>query len=135
MPSHSPTEPIDSAAVAAVAAASGAERSFVAVSRFVVANGMEAEVREAFADRPGLVDSAPGFRRMEVLRPVDRPEEFWLLTYWRDEASFRDWHRGHAYRDSHAGIPKGLKLDPRATRITYFESIPTSRPCPISPQS
>lgn len=61
---------------------------FVALSRFTVANGMEAEVRQAFADRPHLVDGTPGFVRMEVLAPLDDPREIWLLTYWRDEASF-----------------------------------------------
>ena len=43
------------------------------MSRFTVANGMEDEVRQAFRDRPHLVDDAPGFVRMEVLSPVDDP--------------------------------------------------------------
>ena len=54
---------------------------FVAHSRFVVANGMEDEVRKAFRERPHLVDSVSGFIRMEVLSPADRPQEFWLMTY------------------------------------------------------
>lgn len=84
---------------------------------------MEDEVREAFERRPHQVDGAPGFVRMEVLRPVGRPEEFWLLTWWTDEASFQTWHRSHSYRDAHAGIPKGLRLVPGETRITYFEHL------------
>ncbi len=38
----------------------------LAISRFKVANGMEAEVREAFLNRPGFVDSAKGFLGMET---------------------------------------------------------------------
>lgn len=96
---------------------------FVALSRFVVRNGMEKDVRAAFRDRPHLVDGAPGFVRMEVLSPLGRPEEFWLVTWWDDEASFDAWHRSHLYSASHAGIPRGLKLVPGEQRISRLERI------------
>jgi len=82
---------------------------------------MEEEVRRAFQSRPHLVDDAPGFCRMEVLQPLDRPEEFWLMTWWTDEASFVNWHRSHEYHVSHAGIPKGLKLVPQSVEIRRLE--------------
>jgi heme-degrading monooxygenase HmoA len=81
---------------------------------------MSAEVEEAFRARPHLVDDTPGFVKMEVLTPTDDTTEFWLLTYWTDETSYREWHKSHLYRDSHAGIPKGLKLDPTATEVRGF---------------
>jgi hypothetical protein len=56
---------------------------FVALSRFTIANGMEEEVKAAFRARPHGVDHAPGFVRMEVLCPFDRPQEIWLITHWR----------------------------------------------------
>jgi heme-degrading monooxygenase HmoA len=96
---------------------------FMALSRFTVVNGMEAEVRRAFVERPGLVERAPGFVRMEVLTPLDDPREFWLLTWWSDEASFESWHRSHLHHESHRGIPKGLKLDPKSTRVRTFEHV------------
>jgi heme oxygenase (mycobilin-producing) len=98
-------------------------RLFVAISKFAVANGMTQEVKEAFVARPHLVDSADGFVRLDVLSPVEAPNEIWLLTYWQNEESFRTWHKSHMYRDSHKGIPKGLKLDPNATEIRFFEHI------------
>ncbi len=94
--------------------------SFAVVSRFTVANGIAGAVKQAFLDRPHLVDSAPGFVRMDVLSPLEQPEEIWLLTYWTDEASFLAWHRGHAYHESHKGIPRGLKLVPRSAEIRHF---------------
>jgi heme-degrading monooxygenase HmoA len=96
---------------------------FMALSRFIVANGMAEEVRAAFRARPHLVDSAPGFLRMEVLCPRENPQEFWLLTWWSEEAHYRSWHRSHAYHDSHAGIPKGLKLVPKSAEIRHFDHI------------
>jgi heme-degrading monooxygenase HmoA len=96
---------------------------FVALSRFVVANGMEAEVKAAFRERPHLVERTAGFVRMEVLCPLDRPQEIWLVTHWRHADDYRTWHRGHGYRESHRGIPKGLKLVGRETRIREFEVV------------
>jgi heme oxygenase (mycobilin-producing) len=96
---------------------------FAAISRFTIANGMTAEVKAAFRARPHLVDGAPGYRRLEVISPLDRPEEIWLITFWDDEASFRTWHRSHMYRESHKGIPKGLKLVPGETEIRHFEHV------------
>lgn len=96
---------------------------FVAMSRFTVANGMADQVAEAFRVRPHLVDQAPGYRRMEVLCPVDRPEEFWLITHWDARADFEDWHRGHRYREAHAGIPRGLKLVPQETELRFFDLV------------
>jgi heme-degrading monooxygenase HmoA len=98
-------------------------RGFVALSRFVVANHLTPEVKRAFAARPHLVDEAPGFLRMEVLSPSERPEEIWLLTFWTDRQSFQDWHRSHMYHESHKGIPKGLKLVPSETELRFFEHV------------
>jgi heme-degrading monooxygenase HmoA len=93
----------------------------IALSRFTVANDMVEEVRAAFGRRPHLVDSAAGFLGMEVMSPVDRTAEIWLVTRWSDEQSYRAWHRGHEYHEAHKGIPKGLKLAPGSASVTLFE--------------
>lgn len=97
--------------------------AYVSISRFRVRNGMEGDVADAFRARPHLVDHAPGFVRMDVLSPAEDSSEFWLVTYWTDEASFRAWHRGHTFRESHAGIPKGLRLDPTGTELREFRYV------------
>lgn len=94
---------------------------FVALSRFTIANDMSDEVRAAFRNRPHLVDGAPGFVGMEVMSPLGHPAEVWLLTRWNDEQSYRNWHRGHEYHESHKGIPKGLKLVPGSAAVQLFE--------------
>ncbi len=93
------------------------------LSRFVVANDMDAEVKQAFLHRPHLVDNATGFLRMDVLSPEDMPNEIWLMTYWVDIASYRTWHKSHAYHESHAGIPKGLRLVPGSAALRVFNLI------------
>ncbi len=99
------------------------EPNYVSISRFRVRNGMEGDVAEAFRGRPHMVEEAAGFIRMDVLSPAEDPAEFWLVTYWADETSFRAWHRSHAYRESHQHIPKGLKLDPVATELRSFRYV------------
>jgi heme-degrading monooxygenase HmoA len=93
---------------------------FVALSRFTIRNEMAAAVRQAFMARPHLVDSVHGFIGMQVMSPLENSEEIWLVTRWSDEGSYRTWHKSHSYHESHAGIPKGLKLVPHCTEIRYF---------------
>lgn len=96
---------------------------FVAMSRFVVANGMTSEVREAFRNRPRQVEHAEGFLGMQVLNPEGNPDEFWLVTRWCSRQDYTRWHRSHHYRDSHRGIPRGLKLVRGETEIRCFDVI------------
>ncbi len=97
--------------------------AFVSLSKFAIANNMTKEVKDAFVARPHLVDSAKGFLRMDVLSPRDKLNEIWLITYWVSEDAFRAWHKSHMYRDSHRGIPKGLKLIPGDTELRHFDLI------------
>jgi len=92
------------------------------LSRFTVSNGMEREVREAFINRPHLVENAPGFLRLEVLSPSQQPAEFWLLTYWETEEHFRAWHKHHRH-ESHQLMPKGLHLDAQGTHVLVLNHI------------
>ena len=96
---------------------------FIALSKFEVANNMEDDVKSAFKRRPHNVEKAAGFLRLEVLSPEDNPKEIWLLTYWSDRESFDSWHKSHAYREAHAGIPKGLKLVPKSAEIRLFAHV------------
>ena len=98
---------------------------FLFVSSFTVANALDDATRNAFLERPHLVDDAAGFIRMEVANPCDDAKEFWLLTWWQDEASFNSWHRSHIHHASHAGIPKGLKLVPARTKMMRFDVFAT----------
>ncbi len=96
---------------------------FVALSTFTIANGMTIQVKAALGTCPHLVDSAPGFLRMDVLSPIATPNDIWLITYWTDETSYTLWHRSHAYHASHEGIPKGLKLIPGSAHIRVFDHV------------
>lgn len=87
------------------------------ISRFKVANGLEAEVIEAFGKRPCLVESVPGFLGMEVFTESGDTSVFHLITRWIDRETFHAWHKSPEHYLSHRILPKGLKLDPAFTQI------------------
>jgi signal transduction histidine kinase/heme-degrading monooxygenase HmoA len=95
----------------------------VVLSRFRVANAMEAEVAQAFRQRPREVEHTPGFLWLEVFADAADPATFYLLTRWTDRQSFETWHHSPAHRESHALIPKGLKLDPAFTKVYTLDRI------------
>lgn len=99
----------------------------LALSRFKVANNMQEDVRAAFAQRPRLVDRVPGFLGLETF--VDHADEtmFYLETRWNDAETFHAWHHSPAHHASHKHMPRGLKLDPKATRLIELERF--SGPC------
>ena len=104
-------------------ACTGRARAFVALSQFTVSNGpaMTSKVKEAF--RLGLVDQVDGFLRMDVISPLDNPDEIWLITYWETSDQFQAWHKSHHYKDAHKGIPEGLKLVRGSFNLRFFEYI------------
>ena len=95
---------------------------FTAISCFEIQNGLDDEVKQSFKNRPGLVEDYEGFVRLDVLSPTNNPAEIWLLTYWSDEESFKNWHKNHL-KESHKNIPKGLKLVPHSFKLLFFNHI------------
>ena len=93
------------------------------ISRFRVRNGVEAEVRSAFINRPRLVEKTVGFCGLDVLTDAADPSIFLLLTRWTNEEIFRTWHRSEAHRQSHDLMPRGLKLDASFTSLTVGNRI------------
>ncbi len=99
---------------------------FVVLSRFTVNEegaATSAMVKAAFQARPHGVEDAPAFVRLDVLSPLEQPNEIWLLTYWADEAGFQSWYRSHQYQASHTSIPHGLKLQNGLTNLQFFEHV------------
>ncbi len=98
---------------------------FVVLSKFTVKgpDGMTDSVKQAYMARPHLVDNAPGFVRLDVISPVDGPDEIWLLTYWAAESDFTAWFRTHHFKESHSNVPTGLKLVSDKSSIQYFNHI------------
>jgi len=51
---------------------------------------------------------------MYVLQHTQTANKFLVVTFWKDEASFRDWVNSEEFRKAHAqgGVPtKAMQLD------------------------
>jgi heme-degrading monooxygenase HmoA len=99
----------------------------VAMSRFRVANHREEDVRQAFLNRPRLVDNQAGFLGLEVFQDQADCAIFYLVTRWNDVSAFRTWHSSPAHQRSHELMPKGLKLDSAFTELRILEPVEAER--------
>ena len=98
---------------------------FAVISKFTIdnQNDMTGAVKTAYRERPHVVENAAGFVRLDVLSPMDQPDQIWLITYWADQASFQQWFRTHPYQEAHQNIPSGLRLIRTQTEMLFFEHI------------
>lgn len=84
------------------------------MSRFTVPNDKTAEVKRAFQERLHLVDRSPGFVRMVVISPIDKPNEIVLPTFWETENNFKTCIEVINSANRISGYPKGSNWFQRA---------------------
>ncbi|GGI05066.1 antibiotic biosynthesis monooxygenase family protein [Egicoccus halophilus] len=99
-----------------------AQPGYVACSELRVAAEGRAALLAAFRDRLGAVDSWPGFRGVQVWQDDSDPLRFVMVTWWDDEAAFRDYLASDAFRRSAARIPAG-EHGPRRVALDRFEVV------------
>lgn len=98
----------------------------VVTSRIRVVAGDADALAAQYADRLGLADGAPGCRSVEILRNVDAPAEFAVLTRWESRAAYDAYRRGPAFRASHeriARIPGGIRVERIGDGVEVLEVI------------
>jgi heme-degrading monooxygenase HmoA len=87
---------------------------FIAMNRFRVAQGREAEFEAVWRERDTQLDTVPGFQAFHLLRgPAAEDHTLYSShTVWESRAAFEDWTRSEAFRAAHrnAGSHKGLYL-------------------------
>lgn len=81
--------------------------SFVAINVLTVPTGAGATLEQRFAGRAGMVDSAPGFERFELLRPVEGTEDYLVVTHWASKADYQAWLDSRAFAAGHAKSGEG----------------------------
>ena len=89
---------------------------FIAMNRFKVARGSEAEFETMWRNRDSHLSSVPGFIGFHLLRGP-RYDGYTLYsshTSWKSEDAFDDWTRSEAFLRAHkaAGEHKSLYLGP-----------------------
>ena len=103
--------------------------SYVAVNVLTVPEGQGSLLEERFAARQGAVDSAPGFERFELLRPLEGTADYLVYTRWRSEADFTAWRESQAFGQGHAQAgarPEGARPAATGSTIWAFEVVQQS---------
>jgi heme oxygenase (mycobilin-producing) len=77
--------------------------SYVAINVLTVPEGRGEALEARFAGRAGAVESAPGFERFALLRPVEGHDRYLVYTQWRSRGDFEAWRSSESFGRDHGG--------------------------------
>ncbi|MCT8974415.1 antibiotic biosynthesis monooxygenase family protein [Microbaculum marinisediminis] len=87
---------------------------FIAMNRFKVVKGSEADFESVWRNRDSHLDDMPGFVEFHLLKGPERDDHtlYSSHTVWKDRDAFEAWTRSEAFRQAHknAGSNKPLYL-------------------------
>jgi heme-degrading monooxygenase HmoA len=87
---------------------------FIAMNRFQVHPGREADFERLWLNRETHLQGMPGFIEFQLLRGPSQDDHtlFASHTVWASREAFESWTRSQAFRDAHknAGDHRGLYL-------------------------
>ncbi|GAA2389153.1 MULTISPECIES: antibiotic biosynthesis monooxygenase family protein [Gordonia] len=70
--------------------------AIVKINAIKIPEGAGPELEKRFAARAGVVDEAEGFLGFQLLRPVKGEDRYFVVTHWKDDASYQAWAGGDA---------------------------------------
>jgi heme-degrading monooxygenase HmoA len=89
---------------------------YIAMNRFRVVKGREADFEAVWTGRESHLKGVPGFREFHLLRgpAMDDHTLYASHSVWESEDAFRAWTRSEAFRAAHAqaGDNRDLYLGP-----------------------
>ena len=87
---------------------------YIAMNRFKVKLGSEADFETVWKNREILINNEPGFVSFAMLKGPQADDHTLYVSHttWRDEQSFLNWTSSRSFRDAHknAGQNKPLYL-------------------------
>jgi heme-degrading monooxygenase HmoA len=103
---------------------------FIAMNRFKVIRGREAEFEQVWLGRDVKMRREPGFVEFHLLRgPVsDEHALYSSHTVWASEADFVGWTKGQAFKDAHKNAPASNPLYLGGPTFEGFSVIQTVTP-------
>lgn len=89
---------------------------FIAMNRFRIAPGREAEFIEVWRQRDSRLAGVPGFQRFHLLQGASDAQATVFVSHstWDSAVAFEAWTRSESFRAAHAnaGQQRGLYLGP-----------------------
>jgi heme-degrading monooxygenase HmoA len=101
---------------------------YIAMNRFKVRKGAEADFEQVWLTRDTHLGQVPGFIAFHLLKGPERDDHVLYAshTLWRSEQDFLAWTRSEAFRKAHAsaGGNKPLYLDhPDLETFTVIQEV------------
>ena len=101
---------------------------FIAMNRFRIRKGAEAEFERIWAERDTHLREVPGFVEFHLLRGPEAADHrlYASHTVWRSQRHFEDWTHSEAFRKAHAqagGARKDIYQGP--PKFEGFEAVQT----------
>lgn len=100
---------------------------FIAMNRFKVVAGSEAEFERVWTERDTHLSDVPGFIEFHLLRGPARDDHVLYAshTLWKSRAAFEAWTRSEAFRLAHASAGGKKSLYLGHPEFEGFEAIQT----------
>jgi heme-degrading monooxygenase HmoA len=87
---------------------------FIAMNRFPIAPGREADFHRIWRERESFLEAVPGFRRFRLLQGERGEEATIFISYaeWESREAFEAWTRSEAFARAHrqARTPRDILL-------------------------
>jgi heme-degrading monooxygenase HmoA len=85
---------------------------FIAMNRFKVKKGAEADFEQVWLSRETHLEEVPGFIEFHLLKGPEREDHVLYASHslWRSQDAFEAWTRSEAFRKAHARAGEGKPL-------------------------
>ncbi|MEK9661147.1 MAG: antibiotic biosynthesis monooxygenase [Alphaproteobacteria bacterium] len=85
---------------------------FIALNRFRVKRGSEADFEAVWRDRDSQLEAVPGFVEFHMLRGPEAEDHtlYASHTVWADRDAFEAWTKSQAFRDAHRNAGSNAPL-------------------------
>lgn len=97
---------------------------FIAMNRFRIKKGGEADFEEMWAKRDSHLEGVPGFIEFHLLRGPTGEDHTLFASHsvWESRAAFEAWTESDAFRAAHKGAGGGKDLYLGPPQLELFEA-------------
>ena len=89
---------------------------YIAMNRFMIVKGREADFEAIWRNRDSHLKDVPGFHEFHLLRGPEEGEgiQYSSHSLWDSRAAFENWTKSESFRRAHAGAgaSKGMYMGP-----------------------
>ena len=98
---------------------------FIAMNRFSLLPGKEAEFEAVWSGRESHLAGVPGFISFNLMKGASDEAGTLYATHtvWQSRQAFEDWTRSEAFRAAHAGAGGTRNLYAGPPKLELFEAV------------